>query len=166
MLMAAGGIQIGDILAQLLIFLGLMLLLKKLAFGKLIQVMRDREDHIAGQIDSAEKSRKDAEQFLSKQQQALEESRHEAQQIIENAKKMGEDRQNDIIKAAQEEANRLRNDAVREIQNEREQALVSLREQVASLSVMVASKVIEKELSEADQQKFIEEYLKEAGDQR
>lgn len=47
---------------------------------------------------------------------------------------------------------------------EKEQAVSALREQVASLSVMIASKVIEKELDEQAQEKLIQDYLKEVGE--
>ncbi|WP_133580846.1 F0F1 ATP synthase subunit B [Aureibacillus halotolerans] len=162
----ASGLAIGDIFVQLLAFALLLLLLKKFALKPLIKVMKDRETFVANEIDSAETSRKEAESFLKQQQETLEAARKEAQAILENAKKMGEDRQSDILKAAQDEAERLREAAIRDIQNEREQALVSVREQVASLSVLIASKVIEKELNAADQEKLIEDYIKEAGDQR
>ena len=49
---------------------------------------------------------------------------------------------------------------------EKEQAVAALREQVASLSVLIASKVIEKELSAKDQEKLINEYIQEAGEER
>ena len=163
---AGGGLAIGDILVQLLAFFLLLLLLKKFAFAPLMKVMKDRENFVANEIDSAETSRKEAESFLTQQKEALDTARKEAQAILDNAKKMGEDRQSDILKAANDEAERMREAAIRDIQNEREQALVSVREQVASLSVLIASKVIEKELSAADQEKLIEDYIKEAGDQR
>lgn len=51
-----------------------------------------------------------------------------------------------------------------EIQQEREKAVSALREQVASLSVLIASKVIEKEISEKDQEAFIQEIINKAGE--
>ncbi|CAM5361852.1 ATP synthase F0F1 subunit B [Bacillus safensis FO-36b] [Bacillus safensis subsp. safensis] len=60
----------------------------------------------------------------------------------------------------------MKKSARTEIVKEKEQAVAALREQVASLSVLIASKVIEKELDEQAQEKLIQEYLKEAGESR
>ncbi|MCS0543776.1 hypothetical protein NXY55_27770, partial [Aeromonas veronii] len=60
----------------------------------------------------------------------------------------------------------LKEAAKQEIVQEKEQAVTALREQVASLSVLVASKVIEKELSLEDQEKLINEYIQEVGEGR
>ena len=68
--------------------------------------------------------------------------------------------------SARSEAERLKNAAKREIEQQKEKAVAALREQVASLSVLIASKVIEKELSEEDQEKLINEYIQEAGEER
>ncbi len=62
------------------------------------------------------------------------------------------------------EAERVKETAKREIVQEKEKAITALREQVASLSVLIASKVIEKELSEADQEQLINDYIQEAGE--
>ncbi|MCQ6547438.1 hypothetical protein NPX94_30290, partial [Bacillus wiedmannii] len=56
--------------------------------------------------------------------------------------------------------------AVQQIQREKEQAIAALQEQVASLSVQIASKVNEKELKEEDQDKLIRDYIKEVGEAR
>lgn len=60
----------------------------------------------------------------------------------------------------------MKESARTEIVKEKEQAVAALREQVASLSVLIASKVIERELDEQAQEKLIQEYLKEAGESR
>lgn len=77
---------------------------------------------------------------------------------------MGDSQKAEIIAAARAEAERLKESAKMEIEQQTEQAMASLREQVASLSVLIASKVIEKDLSVADQEKLINEYIQEAGE--
>lgn len=168
MVLAAEGIQFngGDILFQLVAFLVLLWLLKIYAFKPLLNVMKQREDHIAGEISSAEQRNKEAKQLIEEQQELLKKAREESQSLIENAKKLGEQQKNDIIQAARNESERLKEAAKQEIVKEREQAVTALREQVASLSVLVASKVIEKELDEQAQEKLIQDYLKEIGESR
>ena len=156
----------GDIIVQLVCFIVLLALLRKFAWGPLIGIMKQREEHVASQIDEAEKTRAEAIQYLDEQRELLKQSRVEAQTLIDNARKQGDIQRDEIIATARTEAERLKENAKREIETEKEKAVTALREQVASLSVLIASKVIEKELTEADQDKMIQEYLKEAGDLR
>ncbi|MDX8363698.1 F0F1 ATP synthase subunit B [Cytobacillus sp. IB215665] len=156
----------GDILAQLVIFLILLLLLKKFAWGPLMGIMKQREDHIANEITTAEQSSKEAQKLLEEQRQLLKDARKEAQELIEGAKKIGEEQKNDIVNAARIEAERVKESATQAIEQEKEQAIAALREQVASLSVLIASKVIEKELNEQDQEKLINDYIQEVGEGR
>lgn len=165
---AAGGfgINVADILYTLFAFILLMALLKKFAFGPLMNVMKEREDHIANEIDTAENNRKEAEKLLAEQREEFKNARGEAQKLIENAKELSKQQEKQIIEAARVEANRLKESALKEIEQEKEQAVAALRDQVASLSVQIATKVIEKELNEQDQAKLINEYINKAGDQR
>ncbi|MBM4761533.1 F0F1 ATP synthase subunit B [Bacillus sp. B15-48] len=156
----------GDILFQLAMFLILMALLRKFAWGPLMGVMQKREDHIAGEIDSAEKSRTEAEKYLEEQRALLKQSRQEAQSLIENAKKQADIQREEILVLARTESDRLKESAKLEIEQQKEQAVAAIREQVATLSVMIASKVIEKELNATEQEKLINDYLKEAGEDR
>jgi len=164
--LGAGGVTLGDAVYQLIIFLILLALLKKFAWGPLTGIMKQREEHIASQIDSAEQAKKDADALLEQHRQMLKEARQEAQTLIDNARKLGDEQREEIILAARAEAVRLKEAAKMEIEQQKEQAVAALREQVASLSVLIASKVIEKELSEQDQAQLIEEYIKEVGEER
>ncbi|ADC49432.1 ATP synthase b-subunit [Alkalihalophilus pseudofirmus OF4] len=155
----------GSALYQLLAFSVLLFFLSKFALKPLLGIMEKREQMINEQISSAEKNRKDSEAFIAEQRQALEQARMEANEIIQNAKKLSEQQGQDIVKAARNDAERIKESAVAEIQREKEQAVSALREQVAGLSVLIATKVIEKELNEAEQEKLVQEYLKEVGEE-
>jgi F-type H+-transporting ATPase subunit b len=163
---AGGGFNSGDILFQLVTFIILLALLKKFAWGPLMGIMKQREEHIAGEISAAEQSRGEAKQLLEEQRTLLKEARTEAQGLIENAKKQGDVQREEIMALARAEADRLKESAKLEIEQQKEQAVATIREQVASLSVLIASKVIEKELTAADQEKLINEYIQEAGEGR
>lgn len=163
---SAGHFAIGDMLYQLVVFLILLALLSKFAWKPLMGIMKKREEHVASEIEAAEASRKEALQYLEEQRELVKQSRVEASQLIENAKKQGEAQREEIITQARAEAERVKESAKQEIVQEKEKAVAELREQVASLSVLIASKVIEKELSEADQEKLINEYIQEVGEER
>ncbi|WP_100405711.1 F0F1 ATP synthase subunit B [Bacillus solitudinis] len=155
----------GSALYQLFAFVILLVLLNKFALKPLMGVMEKREQIINEQMDTAEKNRKDSETFIEQQRAELEKARQEAQEIIQAAKKLSEQQGQDIMKAARGDAERMKESAIAEIQREKEQAVAALREQVASLSILIATKVIEKELNATEQEKLVQEYLKEVGEE-
>ncbi|MFY4775242.1 F0F1 ATP synthase subunit B [Metabacillus sp. RGM 3146] len=156
----------GDIVFQLIIFLVLLALLRKFALGPVMNIMKQRETYIANEIGAAETKNLEAQKLVEEQRELLKQARVEAQGLVENAKKLGDQQKEDIIKTARAEGERLKEAALKEIQQEKEQAVSALREQVASLSVLIASKVIEKELNEEEQEKLINDYINEVGDMR
>ena len=140
----ATGFNVGDIIATALTFLILLILLKKFAWGPLMGVMEQREQLVVGEIDAAEKARKEAQAALEEQKALLKEARTEAQAIVEGAKKQADTTREEIITTARAEAERLKESAVRDIEAEREKAIAAVREEVVSLSVLAASKVLGK----------------------
>lgn len=163
---AEGGLHVGDMIVQLVVFIVLLILLKKFAWGPFINMMKEREDYISNEIDTAEKSREEAQRMQREASEELKKTRQDAQKIIEDARKTAAQQEQSIIESAREEATRMKDSAKQEIVQEKEKAIQSLKDQVASMSVMIASKVIEKELSEQDQDKLIQEYINEASDER
>lgn len=163
---ALGGFHVGDMIVQLVFFLILLALVGKFAWGPVMNMMKKREEYVANEIEAAEQSRIEAEKAAKEATDQLKQMKIEAQKIIEDAKSAGVKQEQDIIEAARQEADRIKKAAQEEIQNEKEKALQALQDQVASLSVLIASKVIEKELSAQDQEKLINEYIKEVGEER
>lgn len=99
--MGAGvGFNAGTMLFQLVAMLILLALLKKYALGPLLNIMKEREDYITGEISSAEKKNEEAKKLIEEQEALLKEAREESQSLIENAKKLGEQQKDEIIKAA------------------------------------------------------------------
>jgi F-type H+-transporting ATPase subunit b len=160
------GINFGDIIFQLVMFIILLILLKIFAWGPLMGIMKTREEHVANEINAAEQSKKEAKNLLEDQRNLLKEARNEAQALIESARKQGDIQRDEIVVIARSEAERMKESAKLEIEQQKEKAVAAIREQVAQLSVLIASKVIEKELTVQDQEKLISEYIQEAGEER
>ncbi|MBH0230593.1 F0F1 ATP synthase subunit B [Halobacillus yeomjeoni] len=166
LVLGAGGLNIGDMIIQLVFFIGLLVLLRKFAWGPLMNMMKEREDYVANEINTAEKSREEAQRMQREASEELKKTRQDAQNIIEDARKTAGQQERDIIESARAEADRIKESARQEIEQERDKAVQVLKDQVASMSVMIASKVIEKELSEKDQEQLINKYIDEAGEER
>ncbi|MDG4658508.1 F0F1 ATP synthase subunit B [Ectobacillus antri] len=166
LVLLGAAIPYGTIVYQLVIFLILLALLRKYAFGPLMGIMKQREEHIAGEIEAAERNNAEAKKLVEEQRIAMAQSRQEAKELIERAKKQAEEQKEGIIAAAKAEAEAVKASAVQEIQREKEQALAAVQAQVAALSVQIASKVIGKELKEEDQAALIRNYINEVGEAR
>ena len=161
-----GGFHLLDMIVMLFFFIVLVALVGKFAWGPVMDMMKKREDHVANEIDTAERNRAEAEKANAEAVERLTQTKQEAQQIIEDAKVAGTKQEEDIIASARQEAERIKVQAQEEIQNEKDKALQALQDKVASLSVLIASKVIEKEISAQDQDQLIEEYIKEVGEEQ
>jgi F-type H+-transporting ATPase subunit b len=155
--------QVGNMIIQLVVFLILFLLLRKFAFGPLMRVMNERSQYIENQITTAEKNREEAERLAKEHATSIQNAKKEASEMLENARRTGEKQAADIVAAAEAEARRLKEEAVAEINREKEQAVAELREQVGTLSVLLAGKIIEKELDANAHKALFEEAVKEMG---
>ncbi|MGZ9586321.1 F0F1 ATP synthase subunit B [Paenibacillus marinisediminis] len=138
-------------------------LLSKYAFNKLFDVMEKRRELVKQQLEEAATSRSQAQQFVDEQKQALTTARKEAFDIVEMAKQNASRQTDEIIEQAKNESLRLKSDAAREIESEKNKAIESLRNEVSSMSVAIASKIMEKQLDEKDQSQLVDQYLKEVG---
>ncbi len=148
---------------QLFAFAILFFLLQRFAFKPLFSIMEKRRQMVIEQMETAQKNRDEASQYIEEQKQALQQARKEAYDIIEQAKSTGSKQADDIIAAARNEAARLKEEAIRDIEAEKNKAVAALKAQVSGLSVMIASKIIEKQIDEQTQQQLIEKYLQEVG---
>ncbi|MDW0108645.1 F0F1 ATP synthase subunit B [Sporosarcina aquimarina] len=157
-------LNLGDIIATVVFFTILMLLLKKFAWGPLMGIMDQRAEMIANEIESAEQSRVESKKLLEEQRALLKEAHADALVIVENAKKQGEAQREELIQAARSEVGRMKDNAAVEIVTEKEKAIAAVREEFVSLSIMAASKVLGKEVSEEDNRALIEETIVKAGE--
>jgi F-type H+-transporting ATPase subunit b len=144
-------------------FLILYWLLSKYAFGPLFGIMEKRKEHIQEQIQSAEKNRQETEKLLAEQKRAIQEAKQQAYEIMEQARATSASQAEEIIRQAKEEAMRLKEEALKDIENEKNKAVAAVRSQVSAMSVLIASKIIEKQIDEKSQEQLIEHYLNEVG---
>ncbi|MDK8605696.1 F0F1 ATP synthase subunit B, partial [Staphylococcus aureus] len=161
---AASGVEWGTVIVQVLTFIVLLALLKKFAWGPLKDVMDKRERDINRDIDDAEQAKLNAQKLEEENKQKLKETQEEVQKILEDAKVQARQQQEQIIHEANVRANGMIETAQSEINSQKERAIADINNQVSELSVLIASKVLRKEISEQDQKALVDKYLKEAGD--
>src|SRR5690606_3225593 len=124
----------------------------------------ERQNYIENSVAAAEEERKQAEDLRQQYLSEMQKAKDEARDIIQKATKAGEEQAREIIEAAKAESNRIKESALEDINREREKAVAELREQVATLSILVAGKVINEKITADIQRDMINEFIKEAGD--
>ena len=164
MFVLGAGVEWGTTIVTLVTFVILLALLKKFAWGPLKEVMDKRERDINKDIDDAEQAKINAQKLEEENRKTLKETQDEVQRILDDAKIQARKQHEEIIHEANVRANGMIETAQSEINSEKERALADINNQVSELSVLIASKVLRKEISEQDQKDLVEKYLKEAGD--
>ena len=161
---AGGGVEWGTVIVTVITFAILLALLKKFAWGPLKEVMDKRERDINRDIDEAEEAQLNAQKLEEENKKTLKQTQDEVQRILEDARVQARKQHEEIIHEANIRANGMIETAQSEINSEKERALADINNQVSELSVLIASKVLQKEISEQDQKELVDKYLKEAGD--
>ena len=156
-------IEPSTLIFALINFFILLFCLKKFLYKPLFNMLDERASTIAKNVDDAEQARNEANALKAEYEASLKEAQTKAQEIIQNANKLEETRA-EIIAKAREEAARASEKAREEINREKEQALKDLRAEVADLAVDAASKIIGRNVTIADHENLVNEFIKEVGD--
>lgn len=146
----------GTIFWMIIIFGIVLYILRKFAWKPILNALKDREESIAQALNSAEEAKKQVAGIKAENENIMAEARREKGLILQEAKEI----KDKIIAEAKEKAIMETQKAVEtariQIQNEKNNAINDIKKQVAELSVMIAEKVIKKELSnKAEQEKLM-----------
>ncbi len=137
------------------VFLLLLAVLSKFAWGPIAQALEQREHSIAEHIASAEKAHRDAKSMLADYEKKLANVQDEVRAILDEARRDAEHTQQEILAKAQADAQTYRDRALREIETATSGALKELSERSAHLAVDLAGKLIRQRLSPADHSQLI-----------
>jgi len=153
---------IGTIFWTTLIFGLFFLVLTKFAWKPILNAVKARDEMIKGSLESAEKAREDMLKLQSDNEAILRKAREEREGILKEAREVRDKLISEAKGKATEEAEKLIEKARTGIESEKRRALSEIREQVATLSVEIASKLLGEKLTQTGEQaKLIDKYLKE-----
>ena len=152
-------LTLGTILAQMLNFFILVWILARFAYKPLVSMMQERKERIAKALADAQAARNEAEQFKADYAAQIANARQEAQQIVEKAVQQAEATTREQLAAAREQIEREKERARQDIVNERDRAMNNLRNEVISLSVAMATKVVAKDMDSETNTKLIEDAI-------
>lgn len=155
--------QIPQLVWTIIIFVLLLLILRKFAWTPILQSLNEREKRIEDSIKAADQAREQAQAQIEQQQQLLESARQEAQEIISKSRKAAEKSKEEILTQARAEAEQLLGRAKGEIQLSRDKAIQDIRTLAVELSLLATQKLIQKTLTEKDHKAMVEKSIQELG---
>jgi len=147
---------------MLIIFLVLVFILSKYAWGPIIKGLDDREKEIQGALDLAKKTKEEMAKLKSDNERLIQEANAARDRIIKEAKEAADK----LVEAAKEKAtaegNRMIENAREVIKNEQAAAVAQMKKEIAVLSIEIAEKVLRRELSDKSaQEQLVAELLKD-----
>ena len=145
----------------ILTFLVLLGLLAKFAWRPLLQALESRQESIRKSLDDARQAKQDLERLHQESAQIIRQARVEADGIITRSRADAERLREEMKQKARAEADTIVKSAERQIQLETTRALQQIRTEAVDLSVMIASKIIQRNLSKEDNERLIDEALRQ-----
>lgn len=146
-------------IAQILNLFIQVYLIKRFLFKPINEVLQKRQKLADQNIEEAKKAKEDAEAVKAEYESSMSNARAEAGRIIEDAKKDAGLRADEMIREAQAEASSIKAKAEADIRLERKKALNEVKDEIGSLAMDIAGKVVEKEIREDDHRALIDEFL-------
>jgi F-type H+-transporting ATPase subunit b len=153
--------NVGNAIWTLAIFVIVVIVLGKFAWGPVLSLLQQREEFIHRSLSEAKRDRDEAEARLKEYAAKLQSAQREAVAIVEDARRDSERLRQELREHAKAEADTLIKNAQRQVQLETARAVQQIRKEAVDLSVMIASKLLQRNISKEDNEKLIADALTE-----
>lgn len=153
--------NVGNAIWTLIIFLIVVVVLGKFAWGPILSLLKEREEFIHKSLVDAKRDRDEAEARLKDYAAKLQSSQSEALAIVERARQDADRLRDELRQRAQSEADAMIKKTEREIEAQTAQAVRQIRQEAVDLSVTIASKLLQRNVTKEDNEKLIADALKE-----
>lgn len=152
-------INLGLTVWTTLVFLALLGILWKFAWGPVLGAVEAREARIQGALDQAASEREAAEKLLAEHREQMADARRQAQQLVAEGREAGDRLRQEIEERARSEGRVLIERARETIEREREAAVEMLRRESVELALAAAARLMEERLDEAADRELVTGYL-------
>jgi len=158
-------VNLWQILISLANLLIIYTILKKVLFKPVQKVVAAREEQVTKIYDEAQKDRESASSMKQEYEVRLATAREEADGLVRNAVQTAQRRSEAIVAEAASQASHLKQKAEEEIALEKKQMLQDVKSEISEMAVSIASKVVEREIQQKDHENFVDEFIKNVGEQ-
>jgi F-type H+-transporting ATPase subunit b len=152
-------VSVGTVFWASIAFIAVLVILKKMAWGPILQTLEEREQGIANALKQAELAKEEMASLKSGNEQLLKEAREERDRILKEAKEIGDRMRAEAKDRAAQEGAVMMANAQREIETQKKAAIQELKNQVASLSIQIAEQLVKDKLSDAEKQNALNSKL-------
>jgi F-type H+-transporting ATPase subunit b len=146
-------------------FLILLVLMYRTVWPSVDKAFKDRRANIEGKLEEAEREREEADELLEQYRRRLGDAEDETQRILDEARANAERVRRELRAKAEEEAGRELERARQAIRSERDQAISQLRNEVGTLAIELATRVVGDSLDRERQLRLVDQYIDELGNQ-
>jgi F-type H+-transporting ATPase subunit b len=153
--------NVGLMVWTLVLFVLSMVVLARLAFPRISEVLARRQKAIEDSIDAAEDMRRQADGLLAEYRERLQEARAQSEEIIARARRTAEIHERESTEDARAKREQLLEQTRRDIEAETRRAIQEIRSEVANLTVEATERITRKTLTEEDQRRLVDEALSE-----
>ena len=149
---------------MLLQFILLAFVLYKLLYKPYLNMTAKRQNQIKEELEKADEIKAQAHEMREKANKELEEAKQQSEKIIENAHKSADRYSREEKEKAKDQAERMISSASEEIDNMKKEAREGLKRETVNLAVLMASKILEKQLDQQTQREYLSGMIEEAGE--
>ncbi len=151
---------------QIVVFLIFLYLMYRFVYKRVFRILEKRQDKIEGDINEAEKNRLEMERLREEYQRKMSQVGEESDRILREAEREANQRRNDLIMAAKEDAGTIIERAERRIAEEEEKASAEIRRRTVEISLSIAEKLLKEKIDERKDKALAEKFLAEVEDVR
>ncbi len=144
-----------------IVFVVLLIILRKTAWGPIISSLEEREKTIKDSLDQAAKIQAESLRITEEQNKILAAARHEANALLQSSRQASEDLRRKLEQAANEEKARIIASATAEIETSKRAAMAELKRTTADLSIRIAEKLIQASLDDSKQRTLVDQLINE-----
>ena len=158
------GVNFWDALFVLLNTLAIFFVARKYLFVPVKNMIDSRQKEIDDMYKDADSAKEKAASMQAEYQEKLNAAQQTSERIVKDAVTRAQSREEEIIRQANAEASTILDKAAADIAQEKKKAINDAKDEISGLALAIAGKVVERELNEADQAKFIDSFIERLGD--
>ena len=149
-----------------IIFVVLLIVLRKFAWGPLLAALDEREQNIKEALEQAQKTQRETELVLAENQRRTDEGFKRAEEIVQQARQEAEQMRQRMLEEAKAESRRVTEQGLRRIEAEQRAAMEEIRKMAGDLAIQAAGRLIQVSLSDQQQREIVDKFLAEVPEKR
>ena len=138
---------------------------KKFLFGPVMKIIEDRQQEIDDMYDKADRAKTDALALQEEYTKRLAEAAETGERMVREAVARGQNREEEILRSANEKASAMMEKAAADIEREKKKALNDAKDEISVIAIDIAGKVVGRSMDSADQTRLVDSFIESLGDE-